>query len=480
MTSRSLWPTDGPTDGPTGWPRHPVTATTTRPTVEGLPAGWSSRALPGNGAGIDEDAVRAAVADINQALDDQITADTTPEQARELIAAEVRTWIAEQAGSGRYRLTAELEARLVGAVYNERFGLGAIQPLLEDPDIETIDVNGADQVWINYADGRKEQGDPVADSDAQLVELIRRWGAYQGQTARDFSPAKPKLRLALPDGSRLTAIMTVTPWPCLSIRRHRMLDVDLDQLADYGTLDRGLREFLRAAVRARKDIVVTGGMGSGKTTFARALAADFDPDERIVTVENEYELFLHTLAHRHADIVAMEAREPNAEGVGGIPVRQLVTDALRLNAKRVIVGEVLGDELVPMLTAMNTGGEGSLCTIHADSAGEVFARMLILADSGGLAYPPATLYRLAGMAVDFVVHLTHEVRHQHGRPVNLRYVSEVMEVLPPGDTDEPATNPVYVPGPDGRAVPHTLPQCAAELEGAGFDLSYFHAGARNR
>src|SRR3569833_3067258 len=106
----------------------------------------------------------------------------------------------------------------------------------------------------------------------------------------------------------------------------------------------------------------------GTTTFARALAADIPREERIVTAENEYELFLHTLPHRHADIVAMEAREANAEGLGGITVRELVTDALRLNAKRIIVGEVLGDELVPMLVAMNTGGEGSLCTIHADTA----------------------------------------------------------------------------------------------------------------
>jgi Flp pilus assembly CpaF family ATPase len=259
------------------------------------------------------------------------------------------------------------------------------------------------------------------------------------------------------------------------MERHRMLDVSLDELVEHGTLDPGLREFLRAAVRARKDIVITGGMGSGKTTFARALAADFEPAERIVTVENEYELFLHTLPQRHADIVAMEAREPNAEGLGGVSVRQLVTDALRLNARRIIVGEVLGDELVPMLVAMNTGGEGSLCTIHADSASEVFGRMLILADSGGLAYPPATLFRLAGMAVDFVVHLTHRLHRDQGRPVNLRYVSEVMEVLPPGDTEEPATNPVYVPGPHGRAIPQTLPQCAADLEAAGFDRGWFQA-----
>jgi Flp pilus assembly CpaF family ATPase len=471
MSNRSLWPSNG-SSGPTGWPGRPTAA---RPAGKGDGRGtpWGTALRPGQDSRLDEAAVRAAVAEINRGLDDQITAETTPEQARELIAAEVRAWISDQAGSGRYHLTAELEARLVYAVYNERFGLGALQPLLEDPDIETIDVNSADQVWITYADGTKTQGDPIADSDAQLVELIRRWGAYQGQTARDFSPAKPKLRLALPDGSRLTAMMTVTPRPVLSIRRHRMLDVDLDDLVDVGTLDAGLREFLRAAVLARKDIVVTGGMSAGKTTFSRALAADFPREERIVTIEAEHELFLHTLPHRHADIVAMEAREPNAEGLGAIPVRELVTDALRLNARRIIVGEVLGDELVPMLTAMNTGGEGSLCTIHADSAAEVFARMLLLAESGGLSYPPTTLFRLAGMAVDFVVHLRHEVHHSGGRPINWRYVSEVLEVLPPADTEEPATNPVYVPGPDGRAVPHTLPQCAADLEAAGFDLSYF-------
>lgn len=460
--------------GPGGWPTEsPRSAPPPRPISGDAQASWGPSAVPGHRPQPDEGFFWDAVAYINRVLDDQVTNDTTDEQLQDLIEAAVREWIDARAAAGRVRLTPGLDKRLARAVRDERFGLGALQPLLEDPDIETIDVNGCDQVWINYADGSKEPGAPIAESDAHLIGLIRRWGAYQGQTARDFSPARPRLRLALPDGSRLTAMMTVTPRPSLSIRRPRLLDVDLDQLVDHGTLDPGLREFLRAAVRARKDIVITGGMGSGKTTFARALAADFPASERIVTVENEYELYLHTLPHRHADIVALEAREPNAEGLGGIPVRQLVTDALRLNARRIIVGEVLGDELVPMLTAMNTGGAGSVCTMHADSASEVFARMLILADSGGLTYPPATLYRLAGMAVDFVVHLSHEPRHAHGELTNARYVSEVVEVMPPADSAEPTTNHVYVPGPDGRAVPHVLPQCANELERTGFDLAWF-------
>ncbi|MEV4105932.1 CpaF/VirB11 family protein [Nonomuraea sp. NPDC049649] len=420
-------------------------------------------------------AVREILPKVTEALDEagMTSDDTIREFAKAAITDLVREYVDSHALAGRNVPNLDEEHLLAEAVYNEIFELGRLQPFVDDPEVENIDVNGCDQVWITYSDGRKALGPPVADSDEQLVENVRRWAAYQGQTSRDFSIARPRLHLSVGHRTRMAALMGVTPRPCLSIRRHGMLDADLDDLVLNGTLDKGTRAFLGAAVRARKDIVITGGMGDGKTTFARALAAEIDPDERIATVEKEYELFLHLQTDRHRDVLALEAREGNTEGLGAITMHQLIEDALRFNARRIIVGEVRGDEMVPMLEAMNTGGNGSICTMHADSADQVFARMLILAGSGGLTIAPDTLFRTIGMAVDFVVHLGHELRHDLDGLVNRRYVAEVNEVLPPGDGLEPAVNHVYVPGPDGRAVPNTIPHCMDELVAAGFDANLF-------
>ncbi|RBQ13974.1 CpaF family protein [Spongiactinospora rosea] len=392
--------------------------------------------------------------------------------AQNVITEQVREHVDARSLAGKGVPDLAEERALAEAVFDEIFRLGSLQPLVDDPDVENIDVNGCDQVWITYADGSKTLGPPIADSDEELVEKVRRWAAYQGQTARDFSVARPRLHISIAGGqsrTRMGALMGVTPRPCLSIRRHRLLDADLDDLVYNGTLDRGMRAFLGAAVRARKDIVITGGMGDGKTTFARALAGEIHPDERIATVEKEFELLLHEQPDRHRDVLAMEARAENSEGLGAITLHQLIEDALRFNCRRIIVGEVRGDELVPMLEAMNTGGNGSICTLHADSADQVFQRMLILAGSGGLDIAADTLFRTIGMAVDFVVHLGHELRHDADGPVNRRYVSAINEVLPPGDTTEPAVNRVYVAGPDGRAVPNTIPQCIDDLIRVGFD-----------
>lgn len=427
-------------------------------------------------------AVREILPKVTQALEAVETGsdDVIREYARAAIIDVVREYADGRALAGRQVPDLHEERLIAESVHDEIFALGRLQPFVDDPEVENIDVNGCDQVWITYSDGRKEPGPPIADSDEELVGNVRRWAAYQGQTARDFSIARPRLHLSVGQRTRIAALMGVTPRPCLSIRRHGMLDADLDDLMATGTLDKGLRAFLAAAVRAHKDIVVTGGMGDGKTTFARALAAEIDPDERIATVEKEYELFLHLQTDRHRDVLALEAREGNTEGLGAVTMHQLIEDALRFNARRVIVGEVRGDELVPMLEAMNTGGSGSICTMHADSADQVFARMLILAGSGGLAISPEILFRTIGMAVDLVVHLGHELRHDVDGPSNRRYVAEVHEVLPPGDGLEPAVNRVYVPGPDGRAVPHTVPQCMPELVAAGFDADLFAGYAWDR
>lgn len=411
-----------------------------------------------------DEAAHATVRDILATIVDRLNPDADREQARSLVEAEVARRLAEGLTDGLLP-TVATQQRLVTTILNELFGLGALQPLLHDPQVENIDVNGCDQVWVDYADGRRERGPAVAATDEELIEKVRLW-SRQGNTAREFSVAQPLLNTALQelDGARLSAAMSVTPRPYVSIRCHRMVDIDLETLLERGTIDIGLQLLLTAAVRARKNIIVTGGTSSGKTTFVRALASCIDPAERIATLETDFELFLHQMPGRHRDVVAFEARQANSEGEGAVTLARLIPQVLRHNPRRIIVGEVRSDEILPMLEAMQSGHEGSLCTLHANSGEEAFGRMLILALRGGLTIPTHAVHLMVGMSVDLIVHLR---RAADGR----RYVSEVLEVMPPADTERPAVNYIYTPGRDGRAVPATTPQCLPDLAAAGFDAA---------
>ena len=215
--------------------------------------------------------------------------------------------------------------------------------------IENIEINGCDQVWVSYADGREAPGPPVADSDAELIELLQLLAARTVGNERSFTTASPTLHVRLDDGSRLAAVAWTTPRPQVVIRRHRVRDVDLDDLIGLGTVDPCLAAFLRAALRAGKNIIVTGLQNAGKTTLIRALANEFPPLERFATIEREYELHLHELPDRHPRIVAMEAREGSSERdatgrrAGEVTLTHLVRTALRMNLRRIIVGEVRGE-----------------------------------------------------------------------------------------------------------------------------------------
>lgn len=382
-----------------------------------------------------------------------------------LIQAGVSRWAQDQVVLGLAAPSVSEQQRLVKAVVDERFGLGVLTDYLADENVENIDVNGCDQIWITYADGSKVAGPPIANSDEELIEKIRLWAIHGGMTAREFSASSPLLNSTLGDNIRVSAVMSVSTRPHLSLRRHGLKDVTLTQLRHLGSIDHRLQSFLAAAVRARKNIVVTGGVNAGKTTMLRALAAEIPPDERIATLESEYELYFHQLPDRHRDVVPLESRAANSEGHGAITLMDLIPQSLRMNIMRVVVGEVRSTEIIPMLEAMNMGQEGSLTTIHANSPQEIFNRILILALRGGLSMPPETVHLLTGMALDFVVHMRRD------RRTNQRYVSEVMEVMEPADTILPAHNLIYRPGPDGRAVPATTPQCLGELIAAGFDAS---------
>ena len=285
------------------------------------------------------------------------------------------------------------------------FGLGLLQVFIDDESVENIDVNGADTAFVTFANGDKLCFGPIAENDDELVAMVRSAAARFGLSERRFDAAQPELDLRLPDGSRLSAVMAVTPRPVIDIRRHRLSDHSLDDLVRLGTLDDDLARMLASAVRAKRNILISGAMNSGKTTLLRALAAEISPSERIVTIEQALELGLDRQIERHPDSVAMESRLANTEGVGAIGMAQLVRRSLRMNASRVIVGEVLGDEVIPMLNAMSQGRSGSMATIHADDSAGVFRRLASYAIQAPERLPLEATNLLIAGAIHLVVHL---------------------------------------------------------------------------
>ncbi|MBV9661050.1 MAG: CpaF family protein [Acidimicrobiales bacterium] len=363
---------------------------------------------------------------------------------RQLIAEALERRASQALRDRQSMLSGPEEDELTHAAFDALFRLNRLQRLLDDPDIENINANGADQVWVRYADGRREQVEPIAASDAELEEMLRTAAARTGIGERRFDRGSPRLSLQLPDGSRLFALMAVSARPCLSIRRHRYLRVTADDLMKLGTLDLGLREFVRAAMWARKSCIICGGTGAGKTTLLRAMAADIPPSERLVTIEDSLELGLDRFGDLHPDVVALEAREPNLEGEGGVSLAELVRWALRMSPDRVIVGEARGEEVLALLNAMSQGTDGSMATLHASSSRGAFSKLATYAVQAPERLPLEATNLLVANAVHFVIHLT-----QNG---DRRYVTSVREVI---DAEGPMviSNEIFRPGPDGRAVP---------------------------
>jgi pilus assembly protein CpaF len=386
--------------------------------------------------------------------------------ARALIAQVLEDHARNEITAGRRPPSAEEEEELAEAVHAALFGVGRLQPLLENQEIENIDVNGCDRVFLGFADGREVMGDPVADSDEELIDLIQVLAAYSGLSSRPFDTANPQLDLRLPDGSRLSAVMDVTLRPALSIRRARMGKVFLADLVGNDTLSPELGSFLAAAVAARKNIMIAGATNAGKTTLLRAIANQIPPSERLVTVERALELGLDHFPDLHPNVVAFEERLPNMEGQGAITMAELVRRSLRMNPSRVIVGEVLGDEIVTMLNAMTQGNDGSLSTIHANSSLEVFNRISTYAIQAQERLPVEATHMLIAGAIDFVVFIMKRNDYSRGGRLR-RYVSSVREIT--GIDGRVLSSEVFAPGPDGRAVPHAPISCMDELAEHGYD-----------
>ena len=394
-----------------------------------------------------------------------MTGEDERQYARAVIAQVLEEHARGEVTAGRTPPNAEDDEALASGIHAALFGVGRLQPLLDDPEIENIDVNGCDRVFLSYADGREVMGEPVAESDEELIELVQILGAYSGLSSRPFDSANPQLDLRLPDGSRLSAVMDVTRRPSISIRRARLGKVFLSDLVGNGTVAPELGSFLAAAVLARKNLMIAGSTNAGKTTLLRAMANEIPSHERLITVERALELGLDQFPELHPNVVAFEERLPNSEGLGFIPMADLVRRSLRMNPSRVIVGEVLGDEIVTMLNAMSQGNDGSLSTIHANSSLEVFNRIATYALQADERLPVEASHMLIAGAIDFVVFI--EKRNDYARGGSLRrYVSSVREVN--GVDGRVLSSEVFAPGLDGRGVPHSPVSCLEELVANGY------------
>lgn len=332
----------------------------------------------------------------------------------------------ERVETGKAPLSTDYERALAHAIEARQFGAGSLQHLIDDDEIENIDVNGHDRVFVTRADGRRERSDPVAESDAELVEQVQVLAAHAGLSSRPFDAANPQLDLRLPDGSRLSAIMGNTARPAISIRRHRYMKVSLDDLVGTGTMTAEVAEFLAAATRAKLNIAIAGATNSGKTTLLRALSREVGADERVITIEKALEIGLGNDPVAHPNIVEMEESLPNAEGHGGVTMAELLRRTLRMNPDRVIVGEVLGPEIVTMLNAMSQGNEGSLSTIHARSARATFDRIGVYAKQAAENLDLEATAQLIASGLDLVVFLRKGDDGEAGSA--RRSVREILEV----------------------------------------------------
>jgi pilus assembly protein CpaF len=385
--------------------------------------------------------------------------------ARAVISRTLDAYARAEIAAGRTPPGAEDEEEIASGIHAALFGVGRLQPLLDNPDVENVDINGYDNVFIQYADGREKVGAPVADSDDELIELVQILGAYSGLTSRPFDSANPQLDLRLPDGSRLSAVMDVTSRPAISIRRARVGKVHLDDLLRFGSITEEIAAFMSAAVAARKNIMIAGATNAGKTTLLRAMANEIPPHERLITVERALELGLGEYPELHPNVVAFEERLANSEGMGHISMAELVRRSLRMNPSRVIVGEVLGDEIVTMLNAMSQGNDGSLSTIHANSSIEVFNRISTYAIQSSERLPVEATNMLIAGAIDFVVFVQKRNEYTSGGTMR-RFVQSIREVN--GVDGRVLSSEVFAPGPDGVAEPAAPISCLDDLIEVGY------------
>lgn len=325
-------------------------------------------------------------------------------------------WLLDEiSAEQRTKVSPQDRQRIEDEIVEELGGSGPLAPLMMDPDISDILVNGHDEVWVDRF-GKLEKSSIRFDDEAHLRRIIDRMVSAHG---RHLDTGSPMVDARLNDGSRLHAII---PPLCargtiVSIRRFRVNPFSTDELVSAGFLNEPMLELLKLLVAARVNIVVSGSAATGKTTLLNMISRFIPANERIVTIEETAELRLE-----HPHVIPLESRPANAEGRGGVGLRGLVKNALRMRADRIIVGEVRGAEVFDMLQAMNVGHDGSLTTVHANSPEDVLPRLESLVMMSDISMSPEAIRRMIGSSINIIVHL---VRFRDGS----RRVTSIREVV---------------------------------------------------
>ncbi len=306
-------------------------------------------------------------------------------------------------------------ARLFEQIAAEILGFGPLQPLLEDETITEIMVNGAKNVYVERK-GKIQRVPVTFENNEHVLRIIDRIVAPLG---RRIDEASPYVDARLPDGSRVNAVIPPISLvgPVLTIRKFARTPITVEQLIQFGSVTPEAIQFLKACVESRLNVVISGGTGSGKTTLLNVLSGFIPSDERIITIENAAELQL-----RQEHVVTLESRPPNIEGRGEITIRQLVINALRMRPDRIIVGEVRDEAALDMLQAMNTGHDGSMTTLHANSPRDALSRLETMVLMAGMDLPSRAIREQISSAIDLIVH-QERLRDGTRKVVNVTEVS---------------------------------------------------------
>jgi pilus assembly protein CpaF len=315
---------------------------------------------------------------------------------REDIVAKIGELVNEVLALSGTPLPRNERARLVESLINDVLGLGPLEQLLNDPEISEIMINGPRQIYVEQR-GKLTLSSVTFESNAQLLQVIDRVVSSIG---RRIDESSPMVDARLKDGSRVNVIIPplALNGPTMTIRKFAAEKLNVDDLIRFSTLTREMAEFLRACVRGRLNILVSGGTGSGKTTTLNVVSGFIPDDERIITVEDAAELQLH-----QDHVVTLESRPANVEGRGRISIRDLVINCLRMRPDRIVVGEVRGGEALDMLQAMNTGHDGSLTTVHANNPHDTMNRLETLVLMAGAELPSRAIREQIASAIDIVV-----------------------------------------------------------------------------